>query len=211
MTFQTSVNTVPAPYVEGDQTTVNFAHTVNAGPGGLVAGPSGVTVGRFAWLASTYLDQDNAATIVNSFGVGPVTGFVRRDQQGLITTYLADSGMVIPNGFPVTLNSSGDFAVRNAGATQALVGQKAYANLATGAVTFAATASASVASGSASSIAAATSSVTGSIAGNVLTVSAVGSGTLYAGTTISGGATITGTQIVSQLSGTTGGVGTYAL
>ena len=62
-----------------------------------------------------------------------------------------------------------------------------------------------------SAITTGSSSVTGSIQGNVLTVTAVGSGTLYAGTTLSGTGVTTNTEIVSQLSGTTGGVGTYAV
>ncbi len=64
---------------------------------------------------------------------------------------------------------------------------------------------------SSGSLAPATSSVTGSISGNVMTVTVVGSGTLYRGTTLSGTGVATGTKIVSQLSGTPGGVGTYAV
>lgn len=55
----------------------------------------------------------------------------------------------------------------------------------------------------------ATASVTGSIATTTLTVTAVGSGTLYPGANILGTGVLQGTIIVSQLSGTTGGVGTY--
>lgn len=54
-------------------------------------------------------------------------------------------------------------------------------------------------------------SVTGSISGTTLTVSAVGSGTLYAGSTLSGTGVTTGTKIVAQVSGTTGGVGVYTV
>jgi hypothetical protein len=88
---------------------------------------------------------------------------------------------------------------------------KAYANFADGKFTAAATGAPSGASGSASSIAASTFSVTGLIADNVLTVSAVGSGTVVPGGTISGTSVASGTQIISQLSGTTGGIGTYAV
>lgn len=55
----------------------------------------------------------------------------------------------------------------------------------------------------------ATASVTASIASTTMTVSAVGSGTLYPGATLMGTGVKYGTQIVSQLTGTTGGVGTY--
>jgi hypothetical protein len=52
-------------------------------------------------------------------------------------------------------------------------------------------------------------SVTGSIATTTLTVTAVGSGTLTPGQTISGSGVTAGTKIVKQLTGTPGGVGTY--
>lgn len=47
--------------------------------------------------------------------------------------------------------------------------------------------------------------------GGVMTVTAVGSGTLYSGATVMGTAVPTGTFIMSQITGTTGGVGTYQL
>ena len=47
--------------------------------------------------------------------------------------------------------------------------------------------------------------------GGVMTVTVVGSGTLYPGATVMGTAIPAGTFIMSQLSGTTGGVGTYQL
>lgn len=52
-------------------------------------------------------------------------------------------------------------------------------------------------------------SVTAAIAGTLLTVSAVGSGTLYAGQLLTGTGVSAGTTIVQQLTGTVGGVGTY--
>lgn len=55
----------------------------------------------------------------------------------------------------------------------------------------------------------ATASVTASIAATTMTVTAVGSGTLYPGANLMGTGVKTGTIIVSQLSGTTGGIGTY--
>lgn len=56
-----------------------------------------------------------------------------------------------------------------------------------------------------------TSSVTGSIAGYVLTVTGVTSGTLVPGTVLTGTGVTAGTTVTSQLSGTTGGPGTYAV
>ncbi|MGA1801483.1 DUF3383 family protein [Rhizobium sp. HT1-10] len=60
-------------------------------------------------------------------------------------------------------------------------------------------------------IAPATASVTASIAGNVIYVTAVSSGTLVPGAIIAGTGVTAGTQITSQISGTTGGIGTYAV
>lgn len=209
--FQTQVGAQPAPGVEGDFASTNMnQYSVLAGPGGLVAGPDGLTAGRFAWLDYSQADADGAPAVANNFGSGPVGGFVHRDQQGLITQYLESSSMLIPAGFQVTLFDSGDFWVKNNGTTQALPGMKAYANFADGKVTFAATGSGSSASVT-GAIAAGSASVTGSISNDVLTVTAVGSGTLYPGATISGTDVASGTKIVSQLSGTAGGVGTYAV
>lgn len=56
-----------------------------------------------------------------------------------------------------------------------------------------------------------TFSITASIAANVMTVTVLGSGTIFPGMSISGTGIATGTRILSQLSGTTGGVGTYAV
>lgn len=58
-------------------------------------------------------------------------------------------------------------------------------------------------------IAVGAASVTASIATTTMTVTAIGSGTLFAGQTISGSGVSTGTTIVSQLTGTAGGTGTY--
>ncbi len=212
MPFQTQVYAGPAVALPGDFADSNPRVNVNAGPGGLVAGSAGVTIGRFAWYSDAQLDPNGTPSIVNSFGSGPVTGFVHREQQGLITTYLADSGVIIPPGFGVTLMSAGSFWAKNEGTTEALVGQNAYASYANGAVSFGAVSAASVTG----SVAASTASVTGSIAGDLMTVTAVGSGVLVAGGTISGTNVATGTQIVSQvtplLSGeAAGGIGRYVV
>ena len=54
-------------------------------------------------------------------------------------------------------------------------------------------------------------SVTASIAATTMTVTVVGSGTLYPGASVMGTAILPGTIILSQLTGTTGGVGTYTV
>lgn len=205
MGFQTSTQLQPAPGVEGDFCSANPWASVLAGSGALVAGVGGITVGRFAWLD---LATNSIAT---NYGTGAPAGFVHRNQQGLITTYLAESSMTVPQGFGVTVMNGGDFYARNAGSNAVTPGMKAYANYATGAVTFAATGAPPTGGVVTASIAASTFSVTASIADSVMTVTVVGSGTVVTGATISGTGVVSGTTITRQLTGTTGGVGTYAV
>lgn len=209
--FQSQVNTVQAPGIAGDFASTNPRSVVLAGQFGLVAGAAGVTVGRFAWAVNPD-DNDGAPAIVSNTGAGIPTGFVHRDQQGLITTFLANASMLVQQGFPITLFDAGDFWVKNEGATQALPGQKAYAKLSDGSISFAAAGTNPGSTGTATaSVAASTGSFTGSIADSILTITAVGSGVARPGGTLSGTGVTSGTKIVSQLSGTTGGVGTYAV
>jgi hypothetical protein len=215
MSFQRQVSVELAPAVEGDFASHNPRATVNAGPGGHVAGQNGVLVGRFAWLSAAQVDDDSAPAQVNNTGAGPISGFVHREQQGLITVYLQDASLLVPAGFPVVLHSAGDFWVRNSGTTAALFGQTAYANISTGLASFAAASSVSSASVT-GAIAASTASVTGSISGDLLTVSAVASGTLVPGGTLAGASVATGTQIVSQATPLEtgeelGGIGRYTV
>jgi len=197
--FQKQVNLTPAPAVAGDFASTNPRASVPAGPGGLVAGLTGVIVGQFAWV-----DPADGVTTYSrgTAGVAP-NGFVHRDQQALITTYLAESGMVIPQGFPVTLFNEGEFWDKVGGATAATVGAAVYANYADGTMTV----------GSASTNASATGSVgatfTATGSGTNLTTSAV-TGLISIGDTLGVTTGITaGITIVSQTSGTTGGAGVY--
>jgi hypothetical protein len=212
--IQSQVNGVQAPAVAGDYADSNPRFRALGGPGGLVTGTLGVTVGRFAWLNQSSIDPDNAATIVNNFpspglpGVAP-DGFVSRpDAPAIITTYLADATMLIQPGSPVPLWSSGGYWCKNDGSTQALYNQKAYADLATGKVSFAASGAASTV-GITGSIAAATWSASSSqIAGNVLTAGGTITGTIAVGSVLTSGGS---GNVVAQLSGTPGGAGSYAL
>jgi hypothetical protein len=206
--FQTQVNTQPAPAVAGDFASTNPRASVLAGPGGLVAGVGGVTVGRFAWSYPP-TDADGAPAVVLNTGAGAPTGFVHRRQQALITQYLADASNVIAQGFALDLMASGDFWVKNDGSSIAEIGMKAYADLATGKVTFAATGSPATGASVTASIAASTGSFTGTIVDDVMTITAVGSGTVVVGGQITGTGVATGTQVTSQVSGTPGGVGVY--
>jgi hypothetical protein len=209
MPFQNFVGVQPAPAVEGDFCDANPRQSAIAGPGAFVAGMS-LFVGRFAW-ASPPNDADNAPAVLNSYGTGMPQGFLHREQQGIFTQYLQEATLQLAPGFAVGgLFSAGNFWVRNNGTSPSIIGQKAYANFATGLANFAAPGNPTGgASGSASTIAAGTSSFTGSIAGNTLTVSGAVTGVIYPGTTISGAGVATGTTILGQISGTTGGDGAY--
>lgn len=216
--FPGQVNVQPAVGVAGDFCDANPRYTVDSGSGGFVTGANGCTVGRFAWA-------DSAFATVSNTGVGTPTGFVHREQQALTTAFLAEGSMVIPAGLVVTLFNGGGFWAKNDGTTTSAIGNKAYANNATGQVSFGATgaptqggtSSAStiaVNAGSTSTIA--VNSFTGSIAGTVLTVSAVATGAMFPGQTLSGGSSGTGvinpaTKIVAQLTGSTGAAGTYSV
>lgn len=212
--FQTTVGGQPAPAVEGDFASANPRFTADAGQGALVAGAEGVIIGRFAWTAYDYVDNDGAPAVVHSYGAGAPRGIVHREMQGLITLFLTSNGFLIPGGKEVTVHNGGDFWVKNNGTTTAVPGQKAYANNANGAASFAATGGTGTGSVT-GSIGAQTTAFTGSVSGNVLTVTVAGpqpivNGALLTGT-VGGSAVVTGTRVIAQLSGTTGGVGTYAI
>jgi hypothetical protein len=211
---------MPAPAVAGDFASANpNRYSTLSGPGGFVAGALGVFVGQFAWLSQMFVDPNNAATIVNSFGNGVPDGFVARPSNpAIITTFLADATMLVNPGQPTTLHSGGDFWVVNNGTTQAIPKQKAYANLTSGQVSFGATGSPTNISPAVTGAVATntTPAFTGSISGNVLTVSAVSAGNIYPGEIIAGAGVATGTQVLAQLTSTAGGgalgtTGTYAL
>jgi len=118
MGFQKQVYIEPAAAVAGDFASSNPRSTVLAGQGALVADTAGVTVGRFAWA--------DATGKVTNAGSGVPTGFVHREQQGVITVFLAESTMLIPVGLGVTLHNGGDFWV--ATKTAATIGQKVFAS-----------------------------------------------------------------------------------
>lgn len=132
MPFQSQVYALQSPALEGDFATINPRFTVLAGPGALVGGVNGVTVGCFCWLNNVQQDWDGAPAYVDPTGSGPVAGFVGREQQALIEPYLAEWGMTIPAGFPVTVYNGGDFWVHNYGSGAVTLGQKAFATLANG-------------------------------------------------------------------------------
>jgi hypothetical protein len=212
MGFPSTVTVQPAVGVAGDFCDANPRASVVNQAGAFVAGPNGVTVGRFAWA-------DAANVSVSNSGLGAPTGFVARLQQALITAFLGDDSLQVPVGLPVTLFSSGGYWVKNDGAAASAIGQKAYANNATGAVSFAASGNPPTGASVTGSIAAnvvtgaiAVNSCTASISGQVMTVTAVAAGTvLAAGQTLAGTGVDASTSILAQLTGTAGGVGTYSV
>lgn len=129
MPFQTAVNLNFAPGVAGDFADANPRASVLAGPGALVAGTGGIQAGRFAWV-----DATNSYAL--NTGSGLPAGFVHREWQGLITIYLAEAGNNIPQGFEITLFSSGSFWAVNGTGAATTMNQKVFATLADGTVQF---------------------------------------------------------------------------
>lgn len=134
--FQKVVYSQNSPAVAGDFCSSNPRAMALAGPGGLVAGAAGLTVGRFAWGSAAPVDDNGSPTTVTNAGAGAPHGFVHREQQALITTYLAESSNVVPGGFPVEIMTHGDVWVLNTGAAANVVGNKAFASNTTGQVQF---------------------------------------------------------------------------
>ena len=201
MGFQKQVNLTPAPAVAGDFASSNPRATVLAGPGGLVAGALGVTVGKFAWV-------DDDGSTVQSFGTATKApqGFVHREQQALIQQYLAEAGMNIPQGFPVVLHNAGDFWAKLAGDNAATIGAAIYADYSNGDVC----AVAAPAGASVTASIGATFTASADTDATRLVVTSV-TGLISIGDKVSGTGITAGTTITGQVSGTTGGAGTYQL
>lgn len=190
MGFQTQVNLTPAPAVAGDFASANPRKAFVGPESGFVAGAAGVTVGRFAWI------QSDGVTVLST-GTGKPDGFIHREQQALITAFLGEASNLVQPGFPVTIMSTGDYWAKSNNGS-AVRREKAFAKFQDGSVQFEA-AGATIAG----------ASFTASQSTNVLTVTAVGSGTLNVG------------DLVTQASGSpayitalgtgTGGTGTYTL
>src|ERR1700676_177836 len=98
---QTSVNTAQAPGVRGDFASANPRFTTLVGAGGFVAGAAGLSIRCFCWASAASLHDMNPRAPLNSFGSGPFSGFVHREQQGLYTAFLAASGMALQPGMGV--------------------------------------------------------------------------------------------------------------
>lgn len=132
MSFQKTLNHDLPVGIEGDFASTNPYHTVLAGEGALKAGADGVVIGAFAWA------DPSTGLVSNKQVQNGILGFVRRDNTALITQYLAESSLIIPAGFGITLYDGGDFWARFEGG--ATVGQKVFASIADGSVVAADTA-----------------------------------------------------------------------
>lgn len=202
MPFQGSVNLANPIAIAGDFATANPRSTVYAGEAGLVAGPLGVTVAKFAWVTPSPLADSNGTIVTNS-GEGAVapTGFVHREQQALITQYLAEFSNLVPQGFAVVLYNGGDFfAVANGQA--AVPGSQIFARFSDGAIFIGAAPAGTTATGSIG----ATFTATGTA--ESLVVTAV-TGLISIGDSLAGTGVPAGTVVMAQVSGTPGGAGTY--
>lgn len=200
--FQRVVNAQPAPGEPGDFASSNPRTSVDAGPGGFTADSDSIRVGYFAWGDPTTGLADNDL-VANA-----LLGFVHREQQALITAFLAPTSLLIPQGYPVTLMNQGDFWAYFP--TGAAVGDTVYANNTTGAPQN--TSSGATATNfKVVSTVDVPNSVTASIATTgVMTVSVFGTGPgLAPGQFLTGTGVADQTEILSQLSGTPGGAGTY--
>jgi len=105
--FQNQVYIQPAQAVPGDFASSNPMIYKLSGTGRAVADSSGVTVGHFAALNAT-------GTVTSIFSSAPDAsriGFVHREFNAQITTFLAEAGYTIQAGEPVALFGKGDFWV----------------------------------------------------------------------------------------------------
>ena len=126
--FQQTINRNVPLAVEGDFAAAGPYHAVLAGNQQLKAGPNGVTIARFAWanIANGQVSNVKPADTTNH-----VLGFIRRGENtALITGYRAETSMLIPAGFGVTVYDRADFWAKST--TAATVNQKVFASDTTG-------------------------------------------------------------------------------
>lgn len=107
--FQNQVFVNPAQAIPGDFASSNPMVYKLASTGKMVADSSGVKIGQFC-----VLNADGTVTTVPgaapSGGLSRI-GFVHREENAQITTFLAESGYTIQPGQPVAAFGTGDFFV----------------------------------------------------------------------------------------------------
>lgn len=185
--FQKQVNLLQAPGVEGDFASMNPFSSVLAGPGRLVAPAGGLIVGHFAWVDPATLN------VSQSYVSGYQIGFLGRNENALITLFLGETSMVVPQGFMVNLLNGGDYWARfGTGITS---GGTVYADQTTGAAVN--TASTDAGTGSLGFTG------TASFATNVMTVVTTSSGIVSVGDVVTSATVAAGTTVTGQLTATT--------
>lgn len=200
--FQSVIRDNQAPGVKGDFASTNPFSSVLAGPGALVAPAGGLLVGNFFWVGP------NGETS-QSFVAGWQVAFLGRNEQALITEFLGEATMLVPEGFMIVGFNEGDFwAQFEAGG---VVGNNVYADPNNGAPLAGATAP-TLGTGTASAGFSGTATLNGTTTLNVTAVThgIVSDGDLVADSTTAGNIPA-GTTIVQQLTGIAGGVGTYQM
>lgn len=128
MGFPNQINLNPPIGVEGAFASASNTHNVLASDGEFVAGPDGVIIGRFAWAD---YETHQATTAKPADITNCAIGFVGRGSNAaVIYNWLAESSMVIPKSYGVTLFDRGDFFVKTT--TAATIGQSVFASDTTG-------------------------------------------------------------------------------
>jgi hypothetical protein len=107
--FQNQVYITPSIGLPGDFASSNPMNYKLSSNGKMVADASGVKVGQFAILNS----DGTVTTIPGSAAAAPTNriGFVHREDNAQITTFLAEAGNTIQAGQPVALFGEGDFLI----------------------------------------------------------------------------------------------------
>lgn len=212
MGFQRAVNQQPAPAVQGDFASNNpRSSIVPPVEAGFVTAPEqDVTVGFFAWGATTGLVYSSAA----GAGAGASLGFVGRQANipsVLITEFLGESKLTLNEGLPATLFSAGDYWAPLQGGA---VGDTVYADAATGEPTLDDASGANPDTGFVLASVAPVDAVTNNattiaVTTGIMTVGAMASGVIEAGQKVTGTGVPAETYIERQLTGAAGGAGTY--
>jgi len=205
MGFQTTINDYQAPGVPGDFASLNPFSSVLAGNNALVAPAGGLIVGNFFWVGP-------AGQTSQSFVAGWQIAFLGRNMQALITQFLEEATMVVPQGFMVTGFNGGDFFANfPAGAA---VGDYVFADPNEG-TPVANTTNSAPTLGTATASAGFSGTATLVNGSPTINVTAVTHGIISVGDLIADsttGANIpAGTTIIAQVDGTAGGIGHYTM
>lgn len=191
--FQSTVNTVQAPGVLGDFASTNPFSSIVAAAGALIAPAGGLTVGNFAWVGPQ-------GQVSQAYVSGYQVGFLGRNEQALITQFLGQSTLVVPQGFMVTLFNGGDFWAYFANGATA--GATVYADEVTGAPQMQATNSFTGEIGFTGDASFANVSGVGQ-----MTLTTVTSGIVTVGDTVTATGVTAGTTVTGLVSGTANTIG----